>query len=83
MRGSTVDLRVEYYYDEEAGNWGFRVPALTIVGGGDATRAEAEEHAREAILFTLADDTRDHDEPGRHVGHFCVTLEPIPAAQPV
>lgn len=78
-----MELRVEYYYDEEAGNWGFRVPALAIVGGGDDTRAEAEEHAREAILFTLADDTRDHDEPGRHVGYFRVSLDPIPAAQPM
>ncbi len=78
-----MDLRVEYYYDEEAGNWGFRVPALTIVGGGDDTRAEAEEHAREAILFTLTDDTRDRDEPGRQVGHFRVTLELMPTAQPV
>ena len=78
-----MELRVEYYYDEEAGNWGFRVPALAIVGGGDDTRAEAEEHAREAILFTLADDTRDHDEPGRHVGYVRVSLDPIPAAQPV
>ncbi len=78
-----MDLRVEYDDDEESGNWGFRVPALTIVGGGDNTRVEAEEHAREAILFTLADDTRDRDEPDRRVGHFRVTLEPISAAQSV
>lgn len=38
-----MDPRVEYYYDEESSNWDFRVPALTIVGGGDDTRAEAEE----------------------------------------
>ncbi len=77
-----MDLRVEYYYDEESDNWGFRVPALAIVGGGDNTRAEAEEHARETILFTLADDTRDRDERGRHVGHFRVTLDPVSVAQP-
>ncbi len=78
-----MDLRVEYYYDEESSNWGFRVPALTIVGGGDDTLAEAEEHARAAILFTLADDTRNRDEPGRRVGYFRVTLDPIPVAQAV
>jgi len=78
-----MDPRVEYYYDEESGAWGFRVPALTSVGGGDDSRVEAEEHAREAILFTLADDTRNRDESGRHVGYFRVTLDPIPVAQSV
>ena len=78
-----MDLRVEYYYDDESRNWGFRVPALTIVSGGDDMRGEAEEHAREAILFTFADDTRYHDEPGRTVGYFRVTLDPISVAHPV
>ena len=59
-----MDLRVEYFYDEESGHWGFVVPSLNIVGGGAETREEAEEEAREAILFTLEGD----DE------------EPVPAA---
>jgi hypothetical protein len=27
-------LRVELFFDEEAGNWHYRVPALHINGGG-------------------------------------------------
>jgi len=46
-----MDLRVEYYYDEESSNWGFRVPALAIVGGGDDTLVEAEEHARGDLVY--------------------------------
>ena len=35
-------LRVELFYDDEAGNWHYRVPALHINGGGTSTREEAE-----------------------------------------
>ena len=50
-----MDLRVIYVYDDEADAWGFRIPSLGIVGSG-STRAEAEEQARAAILFTLEDN---------------------------
>ena len=30
-------LRVELFFDEEAGNWHYRVPALHINGGGTPT----------------------------------------------
>jgi hypothetical protein len=33
-------LRVELFFDEEAGNWQRRVPALPITGGGSRTREE-------------------------------------------
>jgi len=46
-----MDLRVEYYQDVDTRQWGFVVPRLRIVGGGVATRTEAEEQAREAIIF--------------------------------
>jgi predicted RNase H-like HicB family nuclease len=68
-----MDLRVIYVYDDEADAWGFRIPSLGIVGSG-ATRAEAEEQARAAILFTLEDDTVDL-LPGEEVGSFDVTIE--------
>jgi predicted RNase H-like HicB family nuclease len=68
-----MDLRVVYVYDDEADAWGFRIPSLGIVGSG-ATRAEAEEQARAAILFTLEDDTVDL-LPGEEVGSFDVTIE--------
>jgi hypothetical protein len=31
-------LRVELFFDDEAGNWHYRVPALHINGGGTGTR---------------------------------------------
>lgn len=46
-------LRVELFWDEEAGNWHYRVPALHINGGGTATREEAERESLAAIGFAL------------------------------
>lgn len=74
-----MDLRVIYVYDDEADAWGFRVPSLGIVGGG-ATRAEAEEQARAAILFTLEDNIEDL-LPGEEVGYLHVTVEKAKARQ--
>jgi predicted RNase H-like HicB family nuclease len=74
-----MDLRVIYVYDDEADAWGFRIPSLGIVGSG-ATRAEAEEQARAAILFTLDDDSVAL-LPGEEVGYFHVTVEKRPAAR--
>lgn len=54
-------LRIELFYDEEAGNWHFRVPALRINGGGAGSRAEAEEEARAAIAFALEGDPGEFD----------------------
>ena len=54
-------LRVELFYDEEASNWHYRVPALHIIGGGTATRAEAERECLSAIAFALEGDPRDYD----------------------
>ena len=34
-------LRVELFFDEEAGNWHYRVPALHINGGGTPSREDA------------------------------------------
>jgi hypothetical protein len=71
-----MDLRVEYYYDDEARHWGFSVPGLRIIGGGQQTREEAEDAARDAILFTLeADDMDAPTVEGPAVGHFRVTVE--------
>jgi predicted RNase H-like HicB family nuclease len=67
-----MDLRVIYVYDGEADAWGFRIPSLGVVGSG-ATRTEAEEQARAAILFTLEIDTVDL-LPGEEVGYVHVTI---------
>ena len=54
-------LRVELFFDEEAGNWHYRVPALHINGGGTLTREDAEHDALSAIAFALEGDPRDYD----------------------
>ena len=54
-------LRVELFFDDEAGNWHYRVPALHINGGGTATREDAERDCVSAIAFALEGDPRDYD----------------------
>lgn len=60
-------LRVELFWDEEASNWHFRVPALHINGGGTATRADAELECLSAIAFALEGDPRDYDSAAETV----------------
>ena len=69
-----------YVYDDGAHAWGVRIPSLGIVGSG-ATRAEPEEQARAAILFTLEDDTVEL-LPGEEVGYFHVTVDKVAAPRP-
>lgn len=54
-------LRVELFYDDEAANWHYRVPALGINGGGCATRADAEADCLSAVTFALEGDPQDYD----------------------
>ncbi len=54
-------MRAEFFLDDEAGTWGFRVPALRIIGGGDRTREDAERHCLDAISFALEGDPREYD----------------------
>lgn len=54
-------LRVELFFDEEASNWHYRVPALHINGGGSPTRLAAERECLSAIAFALEGDPRDYD----------------------
>ncbi len=54
-------LRVELFFDEEASNWHYRVPALHINGAGAPTRADAERESLLAISFALEGDPRDYD----------------------
>jgi hypothetical protein len=48
---------------------------LKIVGGAASTRAQAEEQARDAILFTLEGDDEEPDPTGHDVGYFHITVE--------
>jgi hypothetical protein len=54
-------LRVELFFDEEAGNWHYRVPALHVNGGGSPTRAAAERDCPDAIAFALEGDPSEFD----------------------
>lgn len=60
-------LRAEFYFDDEAGNWHFRVPALHILGGGTATREDAERQCLDAIAFALEGDPTDYDDEAQAV----------------
>ena len=60
-------LRAEFYFDDEAGNWHFRVPALHIVGGGTATREDAQRECLDAIAFALEGDPTDYDDDAQAV----------------
>ena len=70
-------LRVELFYDSEADNWHFRVPALHINGGGASTREDAKRDSLEAISFALQGDPRDFDDEAEAVS-FDVNV--VPAA---
>ncbi len=54
-------LRVELFFDDEARNWHYRVPALHINGGGSPSRAEAELDCLDSIAFALNGDPREFD----------------------
>jgi hypothetical protein len=68
-------LRVELFFDEEAGNWHYRVPALHINGGGTPTRADAERASMSAIAFALEGDPSDYDPTAETVS-FDVSVAP-------
>jgi hypothetical protein len=54
-------LRVELFFDDEAANWHYRVPALHINGGGTPLREDAERDCLAAVGCALEDDPRDYD----------------------
>ena len=54
-------LRVELFFDDEAGNWHYRVPALHINGGGTSTREDAERECLSAVAFALEGNPQDYD----------------------
>jgi hypothetical protein len=60
-------LRAEFFRDEEANNWHYRVPALHINGGGAATREDAERQCLDAIAFALEGDPSDYDSDAQAV----------------
>lgn len=70
-----MDLRIEYYLDDEVQRWGFRVPALGINGSAD-TKPKAEQLAVKVISEVLAGDAADFDRDAEAV---TLHLEVVPA----
>jgi len=60
-------MRAEFYFDDEAGTWHYRVPALHVNGGGAATRQDAERQCMEAIAFALEGDPNEYDSDSQAV----------------
>lgn len=54
-------LRIELFFDDEVGNWHYRVPALHINGGGLPSRQEAEQDCLSAVAFALEGNPADYD----------------------
>jgi hypothetical protein len=54
-------LRIELFFDDEAGTWHYRVPALHVNGGGLPSRQEAEQDCLSAIAFALEGKPADYD----------------------
>ena len=58
-----MKLRVELFYDDEVGQWGYAVPGLSILGTGCPTRAHAERYAIDSVRYLIesANDEVDDD----------------------
>ena len=52
----STTLRAEFFFDDEANTWLYRVPALHINGGGTVTREDAQRECLDAIAFALEGD---------------------------
>ncbi|MGH2394964.1 MAG: hypothetical protein ACRDGH_15985, partial [Candidatus Limnocylindria bacterium] len=51
----------EFFFDDEANTWHYRVPALHINGGGTATREDAQRECMDAIAFAPGGDPSEYD----------------------
>ena len=67
--------RVELFFDQEAGNRHYRVPALHINRGGTPARADAERECLTVIAFALEGDPTHHDADAQTVT-FDMTVAP-------
>jgi hypothetical protein len=57
----STTLRAEFFFDDEANTWHYRVPALHINGGGTATREDAQLECMDVIAFALEGDPSEYD----------------------
>jgi predicted RNase H-like HicB family nuclease len=57
-----MQLKVELFYDNEVKQWGYTVPALSILGTGCNSREEAERFAVEAIQEVIESGDEEIEE---------------------
>ncbi len=57
-----MQLKVELFYDNEVDQWGYTVPALSILGTGCNSRDEAERFAVEAIQEVIESGDEEIEE---------------------
>lgn len=57
-----MQLKVELFYDNEVNQWGYTVPALSILGTGCDSREEAERFAIEAIQDVIESGDQDIED---------------------
>jgi hypothetical protein len=74
-------LRIELFFDDEAGNWHYRVPAPHINGGDLPSRQDAEQDCLSAIAFALEGNPADFD-PGAEALTLDVTVAPAASIRP-
>ena len=70
-----MQVAIELFYDDEVDAWGYTVPALSIIGTGCPTRAEALQHAEESIGFVL-EGGEDELSPDGEIIRLKVELTP-------
>jgi hypothetical protein len=59
---NAMKLHVELFYDNEVDQWGYTVPALSILGTGCNSREEAERFAVEAIQEVIESGDEEIEE---------------------
>jgi hypothetical protein len=62
VRMEGMQLKVELFYDNEVNQWGYTVPALSILGTGCDSREEAERFAIEAIQDVIESGDEDIED---------------------
>ena len=78
MRMREMQLAMEVFFDEEARQWGYSVPALSIVGTGCRSKEEARRLGYEAIAAVL-EATPSEASPGAEI--VMLDVEVTPAAE--
>jgi hypothetical protein len=63
----SVTLRAEFFFDDEASTWHYRVPALHSNGGGMATSEDAQRECLGAIAFAREGDPSGYDSDAQTI----------------